>query len=571
MVIKGQKSLNPPNTNIWVGNLPANIDKDELTAIFSRFGDISSARVFPPKGNGRFASAMMRTTTQERRGHLHCRAAERHYCGRAGVPHRLQLRRGEEGDAHAAGGARPPRDAAPALRAWEPRESPAAAPRWSGGGALGPPGDGGKGGGAKGPGGKGGKFEAAKGSKGGKGDGGKGKIGSGRVDKGDTGKGTKGRIWPGAGKGGRADAGRAGDGRPAIARTFVKKGPDGKEGEPAVHEHLDREPPCRLRQGPPPPRRRGYGEILSCRLFPPKKPGGQSSAMARLATQDPRAGLAHRGRPRRPDRAWSGRAHQLQLREGPALRACPGDRGTRRRRARLRGQGGRRTGAPHHRGADSRADHGGYGKAPAGGARSTGGHSRGWLKPKGADTAGSNRASHPYGGKGARAVGAIGAIGAIGAVGSSSSASAAAKEAPKKLPPLSRDQLVAAALADGLLGGSDTAPEAKLFVKNLPGDMDDLGLYRLFSPFGALVPGRVKAMAWPDGKCKGHGFVDFAEQLAAEQAMTALHGFEGLHVVQAEATGRSAPAPAAAPQPDEEDEDERAFQDRGGGARRRPR
>jgi len=162
---------------------------------------------------------------------------------------------------------------------------------------------------------------------------------------------------------------------------------------------------------------------------------------------------------------------------------------------------------------------------------------------------------------GASGRGAIGAIGAIGAVGSSSSASAAAKEAPKKLPPLSRDQLVAAALADGLLGGSDTAPEAKLFVKNLPGDMDDLGLYRLFSPFGALVPGRVKAMAWPDGKCKGHGFVDFAEQLAAEQAMTALHGFEGLHVVQAEATGRSAPAPAAAPQPDEEDEDERAFQE----------
>jgi len=84
----------------------------------------------------------------------------------------------------------------------------------------------------------------------------------------------------------------------------------------------------------------------------------------------------------------------------------------------------------------------------------------------------------------------------------------------------------------GVLGGGTVPQESQVFVKNLPPDTTDEGLYKLFSPFGAIPPNGIKAMMNADGTCKGIGFVDFSEPSAAETAVAALEGFEGIGVSQ---------------------------------------
>jgi len=84
----------------------------------------------------------------------------------------------------------------------------------------------------------------------------------------------------------------------------------------------------------------------------------------------------------------------------------------------------------------------------------------------------------------------------------------------------------------GVLGGGTVPQESQVFVKNLPPDTTDEGLYKLFSPFGAIPPGGVKAMMNADGTCKGIGFIDFSEPSAAQTAVLALEGFEGISVSQ---------------------------------------
>merc|ERR1712032_792936 len=67
--------------------------------------------------------------------------------------------------------------------------------------------------------------------------------------------------------------------------------------------------------------------------------------------------------------------------------------------------------------------------------------------------------------------------------------------------------------------------ECQLYIANLPPDMTDLDLFRIFAPFGAIASSGVKAMCNEDGSCKGSGFVDFFEEEHAKLAMTSLNGF----------------------------------------------
>jgi len=65
--------------------------------------------------------------------------------------------------------------------------------------------------------------------------------------------------------------------------------------------------------------------------------------------------------------------------------------------------------------------------------------------------------------------------------------------------------------------------ECQLYIKNLPSDTQDVDLYELFSPFGAIAPRGVKAMQ-QDGCCSGIGFVDFLDMEHAQAAIMTLNG-----------------------------------------------
>jgi len=65
--------------------------------------------------------------------------------------------------------------------------------------------------------------------------------------------------------------------------------------------------------------------------------------------------------------------------------------------------------------------------------------------------------------------------------------------------------------------------EANLFIYHLPGNADDTLLYRLFSPFGAILSVKV-VRDTATGQCKGYGFVKMANYAAAYAAIQALNG-----------------------------------------------
>jgi len=82
-------------------------------------------------------------------------------------------------------------------------------------------------------------------------------------------------------------------------------------------------------------------------------------------------------------------------------------------------------------------------------------------------------------------------------------------------------------LAAGALPGNasyDSDTENTLYVAGLPADTQDLDLYKIFSPFGAIAPRGVRAMTFPEGACRGFGFVNFNDTAAALLASNVLNG-----------------------------------------------
>jgi len=89
----------------------------------------------------------------------------------------------------------------------------------------------------------------------------------------------------------------------------------------------------------------------------------------------------------------------------------------------------------------------------------------------------------------------------------------------------SMDQILQGFLEADCLPGHELGNEDNcLFISGLPKDCDDVHLYRLLAPFGAITPTGVKAMKLPDGTCKGFGFVNFVEPGALQAAAVMLHG-----------------------------------------------
>lgn len=63
-----------------------------------------------------------------------------------------------------------------------------------------------------------------------------------------------------------------------------------------------------------------------------------------------------------------------------------------------------------------------------------------------------------------------------------------------------------------------------LYISGLPNDTEDIDLYRIFAPFGAIAPRGVRAMRHPDGTCQGFGFVNYLESGSVQLAAATLHG-----------------------------------------------
>merc|ERR1719277_1148167 len=75
-----------------------------------------------------------------------------------------------------------------------------------------------------------------------------------------------------------------------------------------------------------------------------------------------------------------------------------------------------------------------------------------------------------------------------------------------------------------VLPGSDASDENALYLDGLPADCDDIHLYRLCAPFGAIAPSGCAVMKGPDGWCKGSGIVYFLDYASVQSAVTMLHG-----------------------------------------------
>lgn len=86
--------------------------------------------------------------------------------------------------------------------------------------------------------------------------------------------------------------------------------------------------------------------------------------------------------------------------------------------------------------------------------------------------------------------------------------------------------LVSGLYESGALPGGQkwSNDDGTLFVSGLPSDTTDTDLYKIFTPFGATYPRGVCAMKGPDGKCKGFGFVNFLDVVAAQKAISTLNG-----------------------------------------------
>jgi len=93
--------------------------------------------------------------------------------------------------------------------------------------------------------------------------------------------------------------------------------------------------------------------------------------------------------------------------------------------------------------------------------------------------------------------------------------------------PIGIKQLVDGILESGALpgGAKYTNDENTLFVGGMPEDTTDEDLFLLFSPFGAIAPRGVRAMANEDkSACKGFGFVNFLDYASSATAIETLNG-----------------------------------------------
>merc|ERR1712039_973335 len=70
------------------------------------------------------------------------------------------------------------------------------------------------------------------------------------------------------------------------------------------------------------------------------------------------------------------------------------------------------------------------------------------------------------------------------------------------------------------MGGNSHA----LYIAGLPMDTQNVDLYRLFAPFGAICPRGVHAMRAEDGSCKGIAFVNFVDEESARLAIATYNG-----------------------------------------------
>lgn len=78
--------------------------------------------------------------------------------------------------------------------------------------------------------------------------------------------------------------------------------------------------------------------------------------------------------------------------------------------------------------------------------------------------------------------------------------------------------------AAALPGGKWANDANALYICNLPADTCDVDIYEIFSPFGAIPSGGVRAMQSQDGQCTGIGFVNFLDPAAASASIATLNG-----------------------------------------------
>eukprot|EP00401_Gymnodinium_catenatum_P018330 CAMPEP_0117484740 /NCGR_PEP_ID=MMETSP0784-20121206/14609_1 /TAXON_ID=39447 /ORGANISM="" /LENGTH=284 /DNA_ID=CAMNT_0005279313 /DNA_START=79 /DNA_END=933 /DNA_ORIENTATION=- len=55
----------PPSDNLFIGDLPAELTKEDVDRIFSSYGTVQDSRVLPPKSEGQNASALVRFASVE--------------------------------------------------------------------------------------------------------------------------------------------------------------------------------------------------------------------------------------------------------------------------------------------------------------------------------------------------------------------------------------------------------------------------------------------------------------------------------------------------------------------------
>lgn len=100
---------------------------------------------------------------------------------------------------------------------------------------------------------------------------------------------------------------------------------------------------------------------------------------------------------------------------------------------------------------------------------------------------------------------------------------AAPAAGPSKVKAAAKPELMkAVSSAVSKLKGFTGDPQANLYVQGLPPGADDLYMYQVFAPFGALTD--VNVMTNPDGNCRGIGFVKFGIVADAQLAIAALNG-----------------------------------------------
>jgi len=89
------------------------------------------------------------------------------------------------------------------------------------------------------------------------------------------------------------------------------------------------------------------------------------------------------------------------------------------------------------------------------------------------------------------------------------------------------DQILKAVQQAKFLPGAELSNQDNcMYVSGLPPDCEDIHLWRLCAPFGAIVQTGVSAMKDPAGKCKGIGFVNYVEDQSLQQAVATLNGLD---------------------------------------------